>query len=171
MLAREFLRKWNDNVDQVVDAATQSLRTHLEQQRHLVAALAAMQGVAIPTASSQADQLIATARAFAQRLLDAAHPIRVKQTDVSKAGARALAAMRPASKGNSALADCVIVEAVLRFARKRRQGKAPAVFLSSNTKDYYVGGSLDQASAAEFSDVGITFAPTWVRARYALENR
>lgn len=165
------LDEWADNVDPVTQAAIQALTTQLDQQRHLSETMAALQGAPTSPTQEQPERPIVAAKAFADQILAAARHVAVQQVDLRKAGARALAALRPASKGNSALADCVIFETALRIARKRPPGSAPIVFLSSNTKDYYLGTALDPTCAAELAAAGMTFATSWIRARYALQNR
>lgn len=78
----------------------------------------------------------------------------------------------PARRGKESMKDCVIVEAYLEAASQLRAAglKAPIVFASSNTKEYYAPNTrqLQSDIAADLGAVGVDYAPNFGAAKYSL---
>ena len=69
--------------------------------------------------------------------------------------------------------DCVILETYLEHIRKIRDEDimTPAVFVSSNTKDYagISGVSVRDDIRTEFDELGLEYAPNMAAAKHFLE--
>ena len=100
--------------------------------------------------------------------------ILISQSDqiVSRAFRRVNMAMTPAKRGKDSIKDCVILETYLEQIRKLRGDgfTAPAVFISSNTKDY---AGINRAIVRndvkpEFDELGLEYAPNMAAAKHFL---
>lgn len=111
-------------------------------------------------------------RQYAERWMAAA--IRLEHSDALAARAfrRVNQARAPARPGKDSSEDCLVVETYLdAVSRLRRAGfGAPAVFLSSNTKDFTDTNTaiLRPELAADFAAVDLVYAPNFGAAKHQL---
>ena len=91
----------------------------------------------------------------------------------SRAYERVVRARTPASKGSNSIKDCVILETYYHHLCGLRSNgiKAPAVFVSSNVKDFAEprGGGIRSDIKNEFQSLGLEYAPNMSAARHFLK--
>ena len=98
----------------------------------------------------------------------------VHQSDavVSRAFARVNQARTPARRGKASMMDCVILETYIECLRELRGNglTSPAVFVSSNKKDYSTtsGVTIRDDAKSEFDLVGLAYAPNMAAEKHFL---
>ena len=90
---------------------------------------------------------------------------------ITRAYQRAVQERTPARKGQS-VKDCAILETYYYYLRNLRAYglNTPAVFVSSNTRDYAEprGGKIRDDIESEFKSLGLEYAPNMAAAKYYL---
>jgi hypothetical protein len=172
VVADQVRLEFSDNVDAVADEATLALkkfRDHLARMD----AIAAVFGESGQTEFRHFDDYVSRSRAVANRWMTAARlALQTTPEITARAFQRVIQVRTPARQGKDSIKDCVVIEAYLdTIAALRQSGlTSTVVFVSSNTKDYAgeTGRALNADLAAEFTKIGMQYAPNLAAAKYSL---
>ena len=168
-IAEQVAREFRYNEDTVQSDAERKLLA-LEQKVERLDNLAALHGSPGKADLRHWRGLIVNCRRFAERWMQAGSITRPSDAAEGRAARRVVANRAPARKGSSSsLQDSLILETCLEHLQALRSGggKALAVFVSSNTRDY---AAEDQAKIREdiereFHSLDLRYAPNMGAAR------
>jgi hypothetical protein len=158
------------NAPSVEDDAQRGLnrfRAHAKRIDDLAAVLGATPG----SGTLHLQNHVAESRKLFDRWCAAGWTVQQTLEIAGKAMVRVNGAIAPASHGNQNAKDCLVIETYLRALQDLRAAglTSPAVFLSSNTKDYCSTGSrLESALVPDFATVQMDYASTHQMAKHLL---
>jgi hypothetical protein len=171
LMAEQVSIELNANLQAVQDEANEKLEKFVKhaQRIHEIATVFGASGAFI---TSHFDGHVSRARLLLDRWAAVARNVPSNPQIVGRALTRVNAPRTPARKGKESMKDCTVVETYLEVAQQlRSQGlKAPIVFASSNTKEYYAPNTFHLQSdiAIDLAAVKIDFAPTFGAAKHSL---
>jgi hypothetical protein len=173
VVAEQVATEFACHVQQVHDE-TQAAMKRLAGQIGQVDALVAVHALApsAPLDTAHWSCHGAQTRQHAERWLAVA--LRLQHSDALAASAfrRVNQARAPARPGKDSSKDCLIVETYVDAVTRLRQAgfTAPAVFVSSNTKDFTDNNAavLRPELAADFATAGLIYAPNFGAVRHHL---
>ena len=172
LVAEQVSREFLGNVELVQQDAKRSIAA-LTRQVAKLNALVALYGASRPIELGYWNDHDLRSRNAAERWLQVATTVRQTSNTVPNAFLRLNQALTPASRGKQSMKDCVILETYLEHIRSlRARGRtAPAVFVSSNTKDYAAGDktTIRDDIKGEFQSLGLEYAPDMGAARGLLK--
>ncbi len=172
LVAEQVSREFQDNVEQVHQDAKRSIGA-LTRQIGKLNALVALYGAPRPIDLGHWNDHDLRSRNAAERWLQVGTTVRQTSNTVSNAFLRLNQALTPASRGKQSMKDCVILETYLEHIQSlRARGRtAPAVFVSSNTKDYAAADktTIRDDIKGEFQSLGLEYAPSMGAARGILK--
>ncbi|MDQ7746338.1 PIN domain-containing protein [Hydrogenophaga pseudoflava] len=171
LMAEQVSLEIASNIVNVEEEAQVALEKFLEQAQriHDVAGAYGAQG---PIQVRHLDGHTSRARPVLDRWLQVAQVVPHNDGVSSRAFRRVNEPRTPARRGKESMKDCVIVEAYIEAASQLRASgmKAPMVFASSNTKEYFASNTrhLKNDIAADLASVGLEYAPNWGAAKHSL---
>lgn len=172
LVAEQVSREFLANVQQVQQDATRSIAA-LTRQVGKLNKLVALYGASRPIDLAHWNGHDLRSRNTAERWLQVGTTVRQTSNTLSNAFLRVNQALTPASRGKQSMKDCVILETYLEHIRSLRAGgrTAPAVFVSSNTKDYAAADktTIKDDIKDEFQSLGLEYAPNMGAARGLLK--
>jgi len=171
LLADQVRLEFADHAQSIQDETSRALdklRERIARVSHITATF----GVAANIDPKHLDGHAERARAVVDRWI-AATTATPQGTEIpSRALLRLNSARTPARKGKDSMKDCVVIETYLEAVHQLRNSglTAKVVFASSNTKDYAMEptSNLRTDLAAEFSLLGIEYAPNLAAAKHML---
>ena len=171
-VAEQVHKEFHDNVDVVQRDAEKAL-SQFRNMASKLDQLSTLHGASGRTDLSHLDNHETRCRDVADRWLRVSKEISQSDQIVSRAFERVTLARTPAKKGKDSIKDCVILETYLEHIRKIRDESimTPAVFVSSNTKDYAgTGGAIIRDDIrTEFDELGLEYAPNMAAAKHFLK--
>ena len=163
--------EFRDNVQYVQDEASRGIR-RIEDQIVKLNRLVALHGSRGVVDFSHWAGHVERCRNVAERWLAASTVVQESEQNKLDAIKRLTEARAPARKGKDSTKDCIILETYLELVREiRARGvTTPAVFVSSNTRDY---AERDTAAVrndidGEFRSLDLEYAPNMGAARHLL---
>ena len=172
LVAEQVRKEFLDNVDKVQSEAKNAL-TKFRDMASKLDELSVLHGASGGTDLSHLGNHEVRCRDVADRWLRVSATVPQSERVVSRAFERVNLARTPAKRGKDSMKDCVIVETYLEHIRKLRGDgvTAPAVFVSSNTKDYAeTGGAIVRDDIrSEFDQLGLEYAPNMAAAKHFLK--
>ena len=171
IIAEQVRSELNDRTESVQQETARAIR-NFREQFDKVSDLAALYGSSSNVDTSHLHGYEDRCRGIMDRWLKVCTVATQSDEAVSRAFARVCRARTPARKGKDSMKDCVILETYLEHLRDLRDSglTSPAVFVSSNKKDYATtkGGGIRDDARAEFKSVGLEYAPNMAAANYLL---
>ena len=167
LVRSEFFQRVGD----VQDEATRSI-ARLRDQIGKLDRLATLHGSPGKSSADHWNGHVARCRDVAERWLRASTVASQTEQIELAAFRRVMEARSPARRGKESAADCTIIETYLDFIRKLRDSDAmvPAVFVSSNTRDYtdHLRGGIRADITGDFAAINLEYAPNMGAARHKL---
>lgn len=167
-VAEQVSREFQENVDLIEEEAKRQikkLRTQVEKVNDLVSLHGPASGINL----DHWDSHEARCRAFADVWMKTSTKLTQSANTLDNAYRRVIQARTPAQKGKQSIKDCVILETYLEYVQTlRSKGRsAPAVFVSSNTRDYVSNDrtTVKDDVKAEFNSLNLRYAPNMGAAR------
>jgi hypothetical protein len=145
-------------------AAIRKLRERVDQANQIHATF--LPGVSINL--THLDAIVASARQIVTRWISAAHRVPSSTTVFTNAMDRVNRNIAPARKGKDSAKDCIVLETYLTAIDTLRAVGIPttAVFLSSNTKEYFTEGKvLKPDLVPNFTSANMAYAPNMSAAK------
>ncbi len=169
LVADQVRLEFTAHVEAVADEATQAL-DKLRGQLARLDDVAAVFGAGGRINLQHLDGHVARSRAVVDRWMVAATTAPQAPEIAARALFRVNQVRTPAKRGKDSVKDCVVIETYLDIVSALRTAglTSKAVFVSSNTKDYETGRSLNSDLAAEFAGIGMEYAPNAAAAKYSL---
>ena len=172
LVAKQVHKEFLDNVDDVQKATRRAL-SKFRDLVYKLDELAALHGTAGQVDLSHLNDYEIRCRKVAERWLNVATLVPDSPQIHSRAFNRVNQARTPARRGKDSIKDCVILETYLERIRELRENglTTPVVFVSSNKKDYAetAGVSVRSDIRAEFTKLGLEYAPNMAAAKHFLE--
>ena len=172
LVAEQVHKEFLDNVDDVQKEAQRAL-SKFRDLAYKLNELATLHGTAGQVDLDHLNGYEIRCRKVAERWLNVATLVPDSQQIVSRAFKRVNQPRTPARKGKASMKDCVILETYLERVRELRKNglTTPVVFVSSNKKDYAetAGGSVRGDIRAEFTKLGLEYAPNMAAAKHFLK--
>lgn len=132
----------------------------LRKQIDRIDQLSAVYGSPGTTSLVHLDNHVQRARQELGRWLNSFHIV-IPEPDIPmKAFTRMNACLAPAARGKDSSKDCLVYETYLHVWKELRNAKlsTPLVFLSSNTKEYYAGHTLNPHIANELTPLNVQYS-------------
>lgn len=156
------------NVEQEAQAALEKFLAQAQRIHDVAGAYGAQGSLQV----RHLDGHLCRSRPVLDRWMQVAQVVPHNDGVASRAFRRVNEPRTPARRGKESMKDCVIVEAYIEAASQLRAAgmRAPMVFASSNTKEYYAPNTrhLQGDIAADFAAVGLEYAPNWGAAKHSL---
>ena len=163
--------EFRDNVQHVQDEAIRAIQ-EIEKQITKLNELVALHGSRGVVDLRNWAGHVERCRDVAERWLTASTVVQDSEQNRLDAINRLTEARAPARRGKDSVKDCIILETYLGLVRRIRAGgvAAPAVFVSSNTKDYAERGTtaIRNDVESEFRSLELEYAPNMGAARHLL---
>lgn len=171
-VAEQVRKEFLANVETVQNDAKKSLSKFREQVSK-IHQLANLHGASGRIDLSHLDNYDVRCRNVVDRWLKVSSIISPSDQSSLRANKRALLARTPAGKGKDSFKDCVVLETYIECIRELRGDgiTTPAVFVSSNTKDYAgAGGAIFKDDIkSELDELGLEYAPNMSAAKHFLK--
>ena len=171
LIAEKVKEEYHDNVAKVQNETKISLESLKDKVKkfHEFDALLGGAGFGHTDAFDAYDS---KCRKIADRWIGAGDIAPQSEEIVIKASGRSLSAQPPAKRGKDSLGDCLIIETYMHRIREYRKNgiSCPAVFVSSNIKDYASAGttSLHRDLESNFEELDMIYAPNMAAAKHHL---
>lgn len=171
LMAEQVTLEIRSNVSSVEQEAQNALKKFLSQAQrvHDVATAFGASGV---LQIHHLNGHVSRARPVLDRWKKVAQIVPLNDGVTSRALRRVNQPRTPARLGKESMKDCVIVEAYIEAASQFRLAglKAPIVFASSNTKEYFVPSTtcLQSDIGSDLAAVGMDYAPNFGAAKHSL---
>lgn len=171
LIADRVKKEYRDNVTKVENETRDSLES-LRDKVKKFHEFDALQGGSAFGHTDAFETYYSKCRKIADRWIGAGDIALHSKEIMIKASYRNLSAQPPAKRGKDSLGDCLIIETYMHHIREYRKNgiSCPAVFVSSNIKDYASAGttSLHRDLELEFKELGMVYAPNMAAAKHHL---
>lgn len=167
-IAEQVEKEYLDRVDEVEEDARRRV-TSLQDTVNRLNTLVSLHGISQPIALHHWNGHEARCRSHADLWMKTGMIVKESINTVPNAFHRVRQARTPARRGKESSKDCVILETYLEHIQSLRSAgrTAPAIFVSSNTKDYASTNrtTIKDDIKSEFQALNLHFAPNMGAAR------